>query len=130
MLSNTNVSQLNNGNNGDKLIGNWMSEGKDLIVNCYKIDNKYYGKLIWFKEYNDDEHGPQEGGVPKEKWINSIVLKNLVYQNDKWINGQILDLTTGQTYSNEVEMSSKEEIKVTGYILFPIFGKSLNFTKY
>ncbi len=129
LLSNTTITKPTQTANGDRILGNWISSEKDLIVNCFKVNGKYFGKLIWFKKYNDNEHGPKEGGIPEDKWINSIILKNLTYENEKWVNGEILDLNTGKTYSNEVKMEEENSIIVTGYILFPVFGKSLTFKR-
>lgn len=125
----TNFSGTNEVAAGDRLIGNWISRERDLIVNCYKVNNLYYGKLVWFKKYNDKEHGPKEGGVPESQWINYVVMKNLKYKESKWVDGQIKDLNTGSVYSNEIEMDEQKNIIVTGYIFLPIFGKSLHFTR-
>ena len=129
LMSNTYIINPTHKVNGDRILGNWISGERDLIVNCYKVDGKYFGKLVWFKKYNDEDHGPKEGGIPEDQWLNAIVLKNLVYENEKWVKGEILDLNTGKKYSNEIKMEDENSIVVTGYVLFPVFGKSITFTR-
>ena len=34
----------------DDILGNWQSEKKDKIISIYKVDDLYYGKVIWIKD--------------------------------------------------------------------------------
>ena len=32
----------------DKILGNWLSESRDLKVEIFKKNDKYFGKVVWF----------------------------------------------------------------------------------
>ncbi|MBL7976075.1 MAG: DUF2147 domain-containing protein, partial [Candidatus Kapabacteria bacterium] len=47
-------------NNADDILGDWIyTDGpKQVKINIFKRDNKYYGKLVWLKEPNDETGKP------------------------------------------------------------------------
>jgi uncharacterized protein (DUF2147 family) len=113
----------------DDLLGYWMSPKNDLLVQCYKQNNKYYGKIVWFKKYEHVYENP-ENKVPEKTWMNTIIMKDFVPQNNMWTNGTIHDLKSNKTYDAEIKQISKTKISVRGYIFIPLFGESIEFTKY
>ncbi len=120
-------SKLTNSN--DQIIGNWISPDKDVIVNCYKVGDQYFGKVVWFKKYYDDKHG-KNPTVPEDQWINSVVMKHFVFKDNEWKDGEIYDLNSGKSYSSFIEMDEVNSLKVTGYIWLSIFGETTVFNRY
>ncbi len=116
----------------DQIVGDWMSPEKDLIVHCYKDNDKYFGKVIWFKKYNNNariDAVDDSGGVPESKWLNTIVMSNLVFDNDEWDDGRVFQLKTGKSYRAFVKMKNENTLRLTGYVLLPIFSESVTFTR-
>lgn len=113
----------------DQIIGYWMSPKKDLIVQCYKFNNLYYGKVVWFYKYYSNEPFNQNG-MPEEKWVNTIVMNKFSFLDNEWTGGEIYDLKSGKTYSAYISMYNSNSIKVTGYILFRFLSQSVIFTRY
>ena len=107
----------------DALIGLWVTEANDLIVECYKQEGKYYGKIKWFKDDNPKKVKYSEDGIPKHKWRNYVVMSDFVYSDGKW-EGKIFDVKHGKEYDAIIEKNN-DRIIVTGYVLFPIFGPTI-----
>lgn len=113
----------------DKLIGNWISPEKDLIVQCYKQNNKYYGKIIWFKEYFDNTPDNPDA-LPESQWKSTVVMKDFVYQDNEWSSGKIFQLKTCKTYDAFIKLQSDNAIQVTGYVFFRFLSETITFTRY
>ncbi len=113
----------------DQLLGNWMSPQKDLIINCYKVNGQYFGKVVWFKKYYDEKHG-KNLAVPEEHWLNYEVMKHFVFSNNEWKDGEIYDLNTGKSYSAYITLDGPNTLKLKGYIWLTIFGETTEFTRY
>ena len=116
----------------DQIVGDWISPDKDLIVRCYKENNHYFGKVIWFKHYNNDAKInaiDDSKGVAESKWLNTLVMNNFVFDGDQWNDGTIFQLKTGKSYSALVKMKSENTLKLTGYVFLPIFSESVTFTR-
>lgn len=43
----------------DAIVGKWLSADGDGKVEIYKKGDKYYGKLVWLKEPNEDNGTPK-----------------------------------------------------------------------
>lgn len=66
--------------NPDKVIGKWQNEAKDLNIEIFKSENKYYGKMIWatimFEADGKTSKKDKENSNPK---LRGRELKNLVF---------------------------------------------------
>lgn len=113
----------------DRIIGMWISPLKDCIISCFKENDKYYGKVIWFKRYHG--HSPVEpNSVNEETWLNSFVMKDFIFDEDEWNEGEIFDLKSGKRYSAYITLVNENQLHVTGYILFRFLRTSTDFTRY
>jgi uncharacterized protein (DUF2147 family) len=115
--------------NPDYIVGNWISPDNDLIINCYKKNNKYYGKIVWFKKYYDAEHDKPKA-VPESQWLYMNVMTDFEFSDNEWTNGEIFNLNTGKKYDAFIKQKDNNTLKVTGYIFLPIFCESVLFKKY
>ena len=119
--------------NADKIIGMWISTDKDLIVKCYKHQDKYYGKIAWYKKNqpnNTSAINNDYNGMPEEKWMNSFVMKDFIFDEDEWNEGQIYDIRSGKKYTAFVKLNNENELRVTGYVCFRFLCQTLFFTRY
>ncbi|MCB0707484.1 MAG: DUF2147 domain-containing protein [Saprospiraceae bacterium] len=99
------------GQNSDAIVGSFWTEGKKAIIEFYKSENTYTGKVVW----RDDEINPD--GSPlldrynpdPAKRGNKVkgmdVVNDLKYQEGKW-TGKIYDPNRGKEY--EVSFSLSE----------------------
>lgn len=127
------ITNLQAQTKSDQILGDWISPDKDLIVHCYKENNKYFGKVVWFKKYNSDariDAIDDSKGVPESKWLNSLVMNNFVYDGNEWNDGTIFQLKTGKSYSAFMKMKNENTLRLTGFIFLPIFSESVTFSRY
>jgi uncharacterized protein (DUF2147 family) len=113
----------------DQILGYWISPKKDLIVQCYKFNNLYYGKVVWFYKYYGNE--PEDpDGMPENKWVNTIVMDKFSFSDNEWSGGEIHDLKHGKVYDSYICLLDSNTLKVTGYIIFRFLSQSETFTRY
>jgi uncharacterized protein (DUF2147 family) len=112
----------------DDILGVWLSGNKKGHIEIYKTGDKYFGKLVWIKE-------PNENGKPKLDKNNSDVkkrlqpllgivnLNNFVFDDDEWTDGTIYDPENGKTYSCTITMEDGK-LHVRGYIGISLIGRT------
>jgi uncharacterized protein (DUF2147 family) len=113
----------------DDILGNWITPEKDLIVNCYKVHDKYFGKIVWYKHYGDAL--PHENySVPQAQWINYVVMRNFVFVNNQWDEGEILEIKKGKKYDAFIKKNSANALVVTGYFMFKFLNEAQYFNRF
>lgn len=123
---------------GDQICGKWISEDKNLIVQVFKQDNEFKGKILWFDDPDEDRdinlyydiQNPNPA-LRKRKLLGMNVLDDLKYdpETGTWENGTIYDATSGRVYSSAISMNTDNSIKVTGYWKFKFIGRSMTFKR-
>jgi len=114
----------------DRLEGLWYNQektGKVLITKG--TDGKFYGKVVWLKE-------PNENGKPKVDRMNvdpklrsrpRLGLQVLAGfekdGDDKYTGGTIYDPLNGKTYSCKITYKGKT-LDIRGYIGISLFGRT------
>ena len=99
----------------DDIIGIWMpSEGTSYIqIYKSKKNDKYYGRIVWLKEPNDESGQPKKD--PEGELILKMVnLKDFVFEEDQWTDGTIYDPKSGSLYYCTIEMPKKDKLEVRG----------------
>ena len=102
------------------ILGKWINIPKEnTIIEVYKINDEYKGKIVWTKD-ND-----------KKKPVNFVILEKLKYNAETmtWEDGRIHDPNSGSTYSASAKIESDGILKVHGYIGFKFLGTTKNFRK-
>jgi uncharacterized protein (DUF2147 family) len=122
--------------NQDAVLGKWESEHGGGQIQIYKTGNKYFGKIIWIREPNDNNGKPKRDiNNPSEKLrsqpiIGLDVLKNFTYEgNNVWNNGTVYDPKSGKTYSCKMTLISNNKLNIRGYVGFSFIGKSETWTR-
>ena len=121
--------------NSDDILGIWLVEEKTGKVEIYKQEGKYFGKLVWIKNYATitpqeklDKFNPDPKLRNREK-LGIEIVKNLVYEDEEWIDGTIYDSRDGKIYSVKVTLANKNQLDIRGYIGIPLFGKTTKWTR-
>lgn len=121
----------------DRIVGKWITEKKNLIVEVYKQDHKYKAKIVWFDDTDDlnrpaemrrDDQNP-DPALRKRKILGLEILKLLAFnkESNSWENGVIYDALTGKEWSSYAFITNKGLLRVKGYWRFKIFSKSIDF---
>lgn len=106
----------------DAITGTWLSEDGKGKVTIYKQGNKYYGKLSWLKEpYEDDGKTPKiddenpDDNEAKKPLLGKVILKDFVFEDGFWQDGEIYDPESGKTYDCEMWLEGNNNLKIKGY---------------
>jgi len=117
---------------GDKLIGVWQPSDGRSYLKIEKIGNKYFGRVVWLKEPNDEDGNPRvDKNNPDESLrdtplLGYRVLKDFVYNDEDkiWDEGTIYDPKNGTTYNCKIELKEENKIEVRGYVGAAVFGRT------
>ncbi|WP_316840414.1 DUF2147 domain-containing protein [Pedobacter gandavensis] len=122
---------------GDRILGKWMTEKKNLIVEVFKHDHQYKARIVWFDDTDDlsrpaemrrDDQNP-DPALRKRKILGLEILKLLAFnkKTNSWEDGVIYDALTGKEWSSYAFITNKGLLRVKGYWHFKIFSKSVDF---
>ena len=133
----------------DLIVGNWKPSNGRSVVSIYKgkaangeDPNKYYGKIVWLKEPNDENGNPRMDVNNSDDELKKKPLKGLVIMKDlefeevdgkvvTWDGGTIYDPNNGSDYSFEAEINKKNKnvMDGRGYIGLSLFGRTDTWTR-
>lgn len=119
----------------DDVLGEWYSENNESLVQIYKSNGKYYGKLMWLKEPMRRGQPKMDDFNPDEKLrtrplIGLVILKDFVFDGDnEWKDGKIYDPKSGKTYSCYMKFKEKNVLKIRGYFGISLIGRTTLWTK-
>ena len=116
----------------DKLAGVWQPSDGRSMIKIDKIGSKFYGRVVWLKEPNDDDGNPRtDVNNPDEKLRSTPlkgyrVLKDFVYnaEDEIWEEGTIYDPKNGTTYNCKIELKNDNQIEVRGFVGTEMFGRT------
>lgn len=133
----------------DLILGNWKPSNGRSVVQIYKgksengeDPNKYYGKIVWLSEPNDENGKPRTDVNNDDKELRRKPLKGLVIMKDMefeevdgkvvyWEGGTIYDPNNGSTYDFEAEIDKKNSnvMDGRGFIGVSLFGRTDTWTR-
>ncbi|MES2419011.1 MAG: DUF2147 domain-containing protein [Bacteroidota bacterium] len=114
----------------DAILGKWLNPSGEGQVEIYKKVDKYYGKLSWIKEPNDNAGRPKtdfknpNATLRSKPVLGLEILKNFVFEDGKWTDGTIYDPKTGKTYDCNLTLKENGQLNIRGYIGISIIGRS------
>ena len=115
-----------------KILGNWLSESKDGIIQISQVAGATYeGRIIGGNHPGRLDDKNPDKLLRSKPLRGQIILRNLRYDGDgKWSGGAIYEPDTGRTYKCVVEVITPDSIKVRGFIGISLLGKSQTWTRY
>lgn len=116
----------------DAIVGQWYTDGKESVIEVYKKNNKYYGKIVWMEEpKNEDGTIKRDIENPDEDLRNRPlkgleIMKGLEYDADdkEWKDGEIYDPENGKTYSCQAELDGRDVLALRGYLGISLIGRT------
>lgn len=123
--------------NPDMILGKWITDTKNCIVDVYKQNGEYKAKVLWFdvknkKPMNEwiDDKNPDKN-LRSRKLVGMEVLNHLHYNADKneWVDGVIYDATTGKKWDSVAWLTKDNSLKVKGYWLFRWISQTKTFKR-
>lgn len=128
------------GNDPNRIVGRWISEEKNLIVEIYRFKAEYKAKVVWFTDKDDltapidlrtDSRNPNPA-LRTRKLVGMEVLKQLKFdqKSDSWDTGIIYDSMSGREWSSCASFTEGGRLRVKGYWKFKFICKSMDFLPY
>ncbi|WMJ71621.1 DUF2147 domain-containing protein [Cytophagaceae bacterium ABcell3] len=131
LLISLEVSAAPTAKSPEDVIGLWKTSSGDGIVETYKENDKFFGKIVWIKEPKDKNGNPKTDlknpnqKLQKEPIVGLVNLKDFKFNsNGKWEDGKIYDPSNGKEYSCEMKLSDEETLEVRGYMGFTWIGRT------
>lgn len=121
----------------DAVLGQWYTdaEKKDVVVEIYKDNGLYSGKIVWLKNPNEDDGTPKvDDENPDEARRNDPILgmnlvKGFTYKGkNKWADGTIYDPNNGKTYKCKMSLKG-DDLKVRGFIGVALIGRTVHWMR-
>ena len=120
-----NYSCFSQTKNGDDIIGKYMTENNEGMVEITKRDSKYYGKLVWNKTADKLDINNPDKTQHTVLIRGKELLKDFDYNGSgTWHNGTIYDPKNGKTYSCKVTRDEKGNLNVRGFIGVSLIGRT------
>jgi uncharacterized protein (DUF2147 family) len=113
----------------DAIVGDWITNERNATIRVFKQHNKYYGKLLWYAPFNEQDEGRKIDPSENSKYLNKMVMKDFVFDQNEWNSGEINDLYKGKNYKAFMKLNKKKQLEVTGYILFRWLSQTLVLNK-
>lgn len=113
----------------DDLIGTYMTDKSEGMVEITKRDAKYYGKLTWTKTPGKLDSNNPDKAQQTEKLAGKEILKNFTFDDGTWKDGTIYDPKNGKTYSCKITRDEKGNLNVRGYIGVSMLGRTTFWVK-
>jgi uncharacterized protein (DUF2147 family) len=89
-------------------------------------------KLVWFKSPNDEQGRPRvdvnnpDPALRARPLLGLTVLHGLRHTDeDTWEGGEVYNPDDGDNYSTSMELQDDGTLRVRGYVLTPLLGKTL-----
>lgn len=110
----------------DRILGLWQNETKDKVVEIYKVNGRYYGRIHWLREpknpdgtWRRDIHN-NDAALRSRVLLGMDVFRHFEYDADdeEWDNGEIYSEYSGNTYNAKMWITDNGELRVKGYLGF------------
>ena len=120
----------------DDIVGLWLSEKKDGVIEVKKEDGDYKGYLVWIKVLAEgkekvvlDFKNP-DSTLQKRNLLGLKLLEGFTFDDGVWRSGSIYDPDSGKTYKCKLSLAEdKETLNLRGYVGIPLFGRTSHWTR-
>lgn len=130
------ISTFANAQKPDAILGKWQNPTGEGRIEIYKKSDKYFGKIYWLQEPNNDQGTPKIDVKNPDPTKNNRpvkdleILTNFVYKGKNvWADGQIYDPKSGKTYNSKITLANPNSLHLRGYIGISLFGRSETWTR-
>lgn len=120
----------------EALDGFWMDSDGEVIIEIQHCGDAHCGKVYWLKRPNGQDGLPQRDTQNSDPALKSrfvcglTVVTGFKKQSDgTWGGGTVYVSDLGTSYSGQAEVLNPTQVKVTGYVILPLFGQSEVWTK-
>ncbi|ULQ57220.1 DUF2147 domain-containing protein [Flavihumibacter rivuli] len=123
-------------NSPDAIVGIWKTESGKGHVQIYKQGEKYFGKIVWLKEPNDEQGKPKLDSKNENTKLRTRPILGIVNLRDfrfakpgLWEDGRIYNPEDGEDYKCKITLKDPNKIEVRGFIGISLIGKTQVWTR-
>ncbi len=119
------------------LVGFWVTPGGNWVVEITTCGSGFCGQLVGLSRNHQpnalrmDSHNPNPS--KRNRPLCGLLLMGSFRPSaddaGKWDDGWVYDPQNGETYSGRMWLDGPDLLKVRGYILIPLFGRSETFRR-
>lgn len=83
--------------------GLWLNHKGNSVIEIYEKGEKFYGRvheILEFPESKKKEYSKEQLQKGKEKMKGRLILRDLEFENGKWVNGKVMDPKDNSTKAN------------------------------
>lgn len=110
----------------DRILGLWQNETNDKVIEIYKSNGKYHGRIHWLKTPKNPDGTWRRDILNNDPELRSRLLlgidvfRNFTYDpsDNEWDSGEIYSEYSGNTYNAKIWINSNGELRVKGYLRF------------
>ena len=121
---------------GENLDGYWMDSDGEVILNIGPCGTNRCGKVAWLKKPRGPDGGPlrdykNPDASQQSRFVCGLpVVIGFKKQPDgTWGEGTVYVPDHGTSFSGYAEVLNPNQVKVSGYVLIPLFGSSEIWTR-
>lgn len=109
--------------NADAILGEWLNADEDAKVTIYRQGDRFYGKVSWMLNPNDDAGKPRvdeenpNADQRKRPIMGLVLLKDFRFEDGEWKGGSIYDPKNGKTYDCYMDLLEPGKLKIRGFVM-------------
>ncbi len=114
----------------DAIIGKWYTPGKESIVEIYKENGAYSGRITWAAEPFDrygkpitDTENP-DVSLRGRRLVGMAFMWGFVYEAGRWTGGKVYHARDGKTYDAHIQLEGTDVLHLRGFIGISLIGKT------
>ena len=116
--------------NKDAILGKWVNSTGEAHLEITKRSEKFFGKIVWLKDPKDEkgnlktDYKNPTASLRSKPIVGLEILKNFVYEDGKWTDGNIYDPKSGKLYSCNMTLKDNGDLSMRGYIGVSLLGRT------
>ena len=114
----------------DVILGEWISEAKDGKITIFKQGERYFGKITWGKTPGKKDTNNPDPKLRNREIVGTVILKDFVFDGEKWENGSIYDPHSGKTYDCILKVKdNNQKLDIRGFVGMAMFGRTSTWSR-
>jgi uncharacterized protein (DUF2147 family) len=120
---------------GQDPVGIWLTENDKAHVEIFACDSMLCGRIVWARQQTEttetllDIHNPDED-LRHRPIVGLLILRKFIADGaNRWTGGTVYDPETGKSYSATMKLVDRDTLKLRGYVLIPLFGRTTTWTR-
>lgn len=122
----------------DQILGLWLVDEKEAVIEIRGCEEGICGRIVWIKDPLDedgqlrlDKNNPDKSLREREVLgIDILTAAGRGQQDDDAKRkGRVYDPKNGKTYKCKIEIEEDGRLKLRGYVVIPLFGRTTRWTR-